>query len=400
MLPVRVKHISGDRWEVSLPSRKSALRGRPALRPRRTVHAPDEEAAREAGEEVLAREYAAYKAGTTMDLVDLVEYYLAHAEQAGIYSSETARDYLLVVLRYVEPYFAMDADRVLPVDIERLYGLLMAEAGTDGLGVSANTVRKLNTVLRATYAFLVREGIVASSPMNDVRLPRYERHRRRALTERELGKLESALGRAIAEEEDVFRRNCLFGAYIDLRIGARVAEVCAITRGDVSLSRGEVMIDEQVSERGGMHMKGPKTTAGRRAVAIGQGAVAAIRAHLEWQKGYLTEKQRESERTPLCTDFSGGFIRPSSMSSVFKGFCGELGIELADGESFHLLRHTNASQMLGKGVGLVAAQKRLGHARGSTTIDNYGHENEGENSAAADEIEESLRSARDEEGAW
>ena len=278
--------MAGDAWEVSLPARKSAVSGRPPVRPRRTVHAPDEEAAKRAGKKVLARDYAAYMRGLTLDLSDLALYYIDHADASGTYTCETAHEYGLMVKRYVAPNFARDADEVLPMDIESLYAFLKASGGRDGQGVSSNTVRKLHTILRAAYEFLVREGIVDASPMPAVRAPKYERVHRRALTERELARLVSMLEEEIERETNILRRNALFGALLDLKIGARVAEVCAITRADVNFARRRVLIDKQMSERGGLHVK-PKTKGNHgnpRAIDLGKETIAEIRTHLEWQR--------------------------------------------------------------------------------------------------------------------
>lgn len=401
-MEIKTKHITGDAWEVSLPYRVNAISSLPPLRPRRIVHAPDEASAIAAGEDVFAREYPAYLKGTTLELGELVYYYLEHAQKAGLYTPETAHDYKLIAKRYIDPNFAKQADEVLPVDIEELYAFLMKSGGENGQGVSANTVRKLHTILTHAFEFLVREGIVESTPMPAVHAPKYQKVRRRALTERELGKVVTKLEEAVAAETNIVRRNALFGALLDLKLGVRVAEMCAVTRGDINFIRNKITIDKQISERGGIHVKSKtKGNHGKpRSIKIGKKTIPEIKAHMEWQKSYLTKAQRDSERTPLCTNSKGGFMRPRVMSNIFKEFCLSIGVELTKGESFHLLRHTNASELLGKGSSLVDVQTRLGHARGSMTIDNYGHEVESESELSGDRIDEAIDEIREEELAW
>ena len=386
MIPVSARNIKGDTWEVSLPKRKSAIKQRAGIRPRRTVHASSEADAIEQGQEIFEREYIAYKMGVTMDLADLVVYFIDHAESEGAYTEDTAQDYRNIVLRYVTPNFAMEADRVASIDIEKLYAYLLAEGGRDGDGISPNTVNKLNTVLRAAYKFLVREGVVKASPMYEVNVASRVQPDKRALTEREFVKviegLEKELEAVPGDAEGIKRRNMLFGAYLDIHMGARVGEICAMTRGQVRFGEKTIRLDHSMSEKGGLHRKEPKTDSGRRTIAIDEGTWEMLRRHYEWQASYLTDDQRDSDSTPVCSTVDGGFIAPSDMSAAFKEFCATVGVALADGESFHVLRHTHATQLLSNKVNPREVQNRLGHSRIETTF-GYSHVMPGEDAATA-----------------
>ncbi|MBQ9001109.1 MAG: site-specific integrase [Eggerthellaceae bacterium] len=380
------KHRSGDTWEVSLPRAKSAVRHKDGIRPRRRVHAADAADALRQGEELFAREYASYKMGVTMNLADLAVYFIDHAEADGTYTPETARDYRGLVLRYIEPNFAKDADEVSAIDIERLYAHLLTGGGCKGAGISPNTVHKLNTVLRAAYAFIARENPAISNPMPSVELPARVHSDKRALTDREFVKvlegLESALAETPEDAAGINRRNMLFGAYLDIHTGARVGEICALTRGSIREIERAARLDHSMSEKGGLHRKEPKTKSGRRTVALDDSTWDMLRKHYEWQATYLTDEQRDSDGTPVCCTASGGFIAPSEMSAAFKGFCASVGVELADGESFHVLRHTHATQLLSNRVNPKEVQRRLGHSKIETTF-GYSHVMPGEDAATA-----------------
>ncbi|MBP5199880.1 MAG: tyrosine-type recombinase/integrase [Schwartzia sp.] len=41
--------------------------------------------------------------------------------------------------------------------------------------------------------------------------------------------------------------------------------------------------------------------------------------------------------------------------------------------NFHILRHTNATDLLAKGISIVEVARRLGHSRISHTLELYGH---------------------------
>ena len=397
MIPVSARHIEGDTWEVAMPRRKSAVKHKDGVRPRRLVHAADEAAAIEQGREIFEREYIAYKMGVTMDLADLAVYFIDHAEAEETYTAETAQDYRNMVLRYIKPNFAKDVDQVTAIDVERLYAFLLGEGGRNGDGINQNTIHKLNTVLRAAYAFFAREGVVKSNPMPEVELPPRAYPEKRALTEREFVKvldgLEAELRRVPDDAEGIKSRNMLFGAYLAIHMGARVGEICAITRGQIRAMEDAITLDHSMSERGGLHRKEPKTAAGRRTVALDAVPWAMLEAHYEWQAGYLTDAQRDSDGTPVCCTAQGGFIAPSDMSAAFKAFCASVGVELAEGESFHVLRHTHATQLLSNRVNPKEVQNRLGHSRIETTF-GYSHVMPGEDAATAADYGEIVARAR------
>ena len=59
----------------------------------------------------------------------------------------------------------------------------------------------------------------------------------------------------------------------------------------------------------------------------------------------------------------------------------------------HDLRHTAATLLMREDGGVVIAQRRLGHARPSTTLDLYGHALPGDQWVAAGRVQEALRKA-------
>ena len=388
-MDVRARQISDGLWEVSLPKRRSAVRGKDGVRPRRRVRAESEEDAIAKGAELFKGLDAAYLMGCTSALPDLMAAWIGHAEREGVYDAATADDYRLMAERYVAPYFAKAAADVTPIDVERFYAFLLESGGERGGGISAATVGKLNVVMRATFAFLAREGLVAANPMPSVRLPVKGQPAKRALSEREFSKVLSALEDGLSGEasgrREIERRNMLFGAYLDVFTGARVGEICAITRGRVSSSDRSVVIDRSLSTRGGLHLKQPKTAAGRRKVSLPTQAWSMLEEHYSFQATYLTDEQRDDDETPVCCTASGGFISPKRMSAFFKAFCSGVGVKLGAGEAFHVLRHTHATQLLSNGVNPKEVQSRLGHSRIETTF-GYSHVLPGEDAAAAEDF--------------
>jgi integrase len=289
-------------------------------------------------------------------------------------------------------------DKATPADIECLYAHLLARGGNDGHGISPNTIHKLNTVLRGSYAFITRENPAIVNPMPSVELPSKVAPVKRVLTETEFSKVIDALERELcetpADNAGIERRNKLFGVYFGVHTGARVGEVCAITRGDVRVIDRAVRIEHSLTTFGGLHRKEPKTPSGRRTVTLDDEAWGMLREHYAWQASYLSDRQRDAGGTPVCCKADGSFIAPAAMSAAFKELCKGVGVELKRGESYHILRHTHATLLLSNGVNPKEVQQRMGHSRVETTFI-YSHVLPGEDAAAAEKYGEIVAKTRE-----
>lgn len=395
-MEVRVRYLGSGRWEASLPPRRRAVPGMPPVRPRRIVEAADEAGARARGERVLAREYPAWRLAAGMDTAELVAASIEHRRRGGLLTDETAADYAALAERYIDPNFKMDADRVSAPDIEALYALLLDCGRADGAGVSAATLRKVHTVLAGAFDWMCHERIIGANPARGVHPPKAAHGAKRALSEGESAALLAALRAAIEgplpEDGGPEMRVCAFAAWTGWWLGVRVGEACAIRRRDVYFTRGRIEVCGSVSERGGLHRKLPKTAAGTRMVSPGGEYMASLAAFLAWQREeWFEEGFTPGEDTPLFCRPDGSLMRPSDVSAAFKEIAESAGVELAPGEAFHVLRHTNASYMLADGLNVEEARRRLGHARASTTLENYGHAMPGEDAAAGAAMEEITR---------
>jgi integrase len=61
---------------------------------------------------------------------------------------------------------------------------------------------------------------------------------------------------------------------------------------------------------------------------------------------------------------------PSTVSKRFTALAKSLGF---DGLTFHALRHTHASILIGQNVPITSVSKRLGHANSQITLSVYAH---------------------------
>jgi len=128
----------------------------------------------------------------------------------------------------------------------------------------------------------------------------------------------------------------------------------------------------------------PKSSKGKRQIALSPAAVIALRGHK--QKQELERLDCLMKGAPVVNDdlvFSnsdGSPLLPNSVTHAFIKTVRRLGLR---GVRFHDLRHTHASLMLKQGIHPKIVSERLGHATIGITLDTYSHVMPGLQQAAA-----------------
>jgi integrase len=152
--------------------------------------------------------------------------------------------------------------------------------------------------------------------------------------------------------------------------GLRKGELFALHWNAVNLDEGVLVVRSALEElSGGLKVKDPKTSAGRRVVALDAQAIKALRSRLKKAK----KEGFEPEDVPIVfANERGGYLRGSNFDRrVWYPIRKAAGIPATF--VFHDLRHTQASLMLAAGVDLKVIQKRLGHRDFATTANTYSH---------------------------
>jgi integrase len=219
----------------------------------------------------------------------------------------------------------------------------------------ATVVRIVRTMLRAA----VRDRLIASSPMDGIRLPRLDLPMVRPLSVDEVGKLLEAVPMK-------WRAAVALGAGCGLRSG----EVLGLAPESVDFLRRRVRVERQLialpPSLGGLQVGPPKTRTSRREVMLPSVVATELAVHME--------------RWPPITVELGSFIFSNRYRSpMARGRFSEMvataakSAGLPDGVRFHALRHHYASLLIGSGLSVKAVQSALGHANAAETLDTYGH---------------------------
>ncbi len=214
--------------------------------------------------------------------------------------------------------------------------------------------------LRTFYRFLVRRGVVTSTPIRNLALPKLPRRLPQFLTpdqtvallrapldelDRERQARTAEPGRAEAPAW-LFRRDAAMLETI-YSCGLRVSEVCGMRVEDVNWA------EQVVRVRG----KGRK----EREAPIGAPALEAIRAY--W--GTLATPPATGEPVFLARATGAEPVSPRVVQLRLKFYLERAGLD--PGLTPHKLRHSFATHLLDGGADLRSVQELLGHAHLATT---------------------------------
>ena len=212
------------------------------------------------------------------------------------------------------------------------------------------------SALRTFYRYLVRVGVVSTTPIRNLALPKLGRRLPRHLTPRQMTDLLDAPLKRLSstKAKSAGRPISIVARYRDVAIletiyscGLRISELCGLEAGDIDWSERIVRV------RG----KGKK----ERLVPIGEPALKSIETYwamlpqqpVGQANVFLAERRRPA---PLnaCR-----FARQLKKYLVIAG--------LDPAITPHTLRHSYATHLLDAGADLRAVQELLGHAHLATT---------------------------------
>jgi len=210
------------------------------------------------------------------------------------------------------------------------------------------------SALRTFYRFLMRRGVVESSPIKNLSLPKQEKRLPRFLTaDQIIALMEAPLLLKSAERKGPGRRPdpgvpLRDAAMIETiySCGLRISEVCGLRVGDIDFH------EQLVRVRG----KGKK----ERMAPIGAPALQAITRY--WQ---AVKTPPAEEEPAFLASGKRGPVNPIVFAPRFKKYLALAGLDPK--LTPHKLRHSFATHLLDNGADLRSVQELLGHAHLVTT---------------------------------
>lgn len=275
---------------------------------------------------------------------------------------------------------------------------------------------KLNQIMKAAML----DDLIVKNPCAGTVIPRPKGKERQALSLDEARRLLSLL---LSQEMDSHR----IGTLLLLDTGMRRGEMLGLRWGDVHFGDGYVRIDGQYAAD--KLVRDPKSSTGKRSVSLSPLALERLAAWRELQRTLLAEVDLEqASSTPIVhtlvdpqrntraktkDDEKGkrgpiaiAHMDPNCFSRWFREWCSDYGFgqfrEIThyierDGKMYargtkysgltpHMLRHTQATLLIGENVDIKTVSSRLGHSTVKLTLDTYAHAIAAKDQAAANTI--------------
>jgi integrase/recombinase XerC len=285
---------------------------------------------------------------------DLTTRYLEHVRVEKRLAARTVELYALD-LQKLKDYAAQ-----VPVELTRVQNTHVRRwvAQMHGGGRSGRGIALILSGWRGFYAWLGREALVASNPVQDVRSPKAPKPLPKALgvdDAVQLAAFRSAAQDPWLDARDAAMVELLYGS------GLRVGELTGLDVAASSAARG--WIDLQAREANVLG-KGSK----RRTVPVGGPTLAALQHWLTLRDEVLRQAAATADddaRRALFIGRNGTRLTAQSVWQRLKRRSLQAG--LATPVHPHMLRHSFASHVLQSSSDLRAVQELLGHANITTT---------------------------------
>lgn len=313
---------------------------------------------REAAELVLLKVRQQKRAGTYQPptdatVKDVVESYLRrvrHRVSSGTVSTYEQRARVHLIPRFGDI-------KVRSLTSEMVQGMV---DDLEDREYAPATIQGIVIVLHAALSRVRKQ--VGANVVDDVELPAIEPVRKATWSMAEVGKVLDAL-----------RGKVQWRAMYALMVssGMRPGEIVALRWDDVDLVRGVVHVRRTRTRDEGGKITIGTTTKGRRdrAVAIGPGAVEALRAHREDQDKRRGEASVWRAGSAVF-DSAKGSMSYSTWNEYHKEMVERVGVTPI---TLHGVRHTMATIMMEKNVHPKVVSEMLGHATVGMTLDIYSH---------------------------
>jgi integrase/recombinase XerC len=261
--------------------------------------------------------------------------YINYLEAERNASRYTVRNYTHDLLDFFSYLKDSEVTSLSEVDKQILRGYLsrLVQDGFAKVSIS----RKLSAI-RSFYRYLLREKLVATSPVAQTSSPKLDKRLPDFLTPVETVRLLEASD--LATPQGLRDRALMELLYAS---GLRVSELVSLDLGQINLNTGEIRV----------WGKGAK----ERVVLIGKPAALALNAYLSQGRPQLLGKKKNNA---LLINRDGGRLTGRSIQRTLTKYARLAGIKKRVHP--HMLRHTFATHLLDGGADLRVVQELLGHA--------------------------------------
>lgn len=295
-------------------------------------------------------------------------------------SPRTVEGYTTIIRQHLIPKLgSYRLTQLKPEHLQKYYSEMLNNGHCNGKGgLSNQTVRHHHMVLHKAIHTAMEWGLLSRNVADAVSPPRVQRSEMLIWDEDDIRHF---LGNA--KDTSYY---ALF--YLALSTGMRLSEILALRWVDVDLLLSQIYVNRSLHQLKDARfiIRPPKTTKGRRTIALPPSATSVLREH---QKNQNLERKMlgvslNDDSLVFC-QVDGKPLRPNTVSRAWTILAARSGLKVI---RFHDARHTHASLMLKQGVHPKIVQERLGHSNIAITLDTYSHVVPGLQEAAAKRFDE------------
>lgn len=227
--------------------------------------------------------------------------------------------------------------------------------------LSAGSIYNIHSDIRGALHLAVRNGHLAKSPADLVRLRRPRDHKE--IVPPTPAMISALLAWADARETLAWSELAL-AVRIAVTTGCRRGEVCGLRWDDIDTERSRISILRNVIDLGDgkVQVRSTKTRVQRHIAVPPQVVKSAVAHRAQWLPHAL------GTREPLLLGSSGDHISPKTLSNRFNVARSGAGVRFR----FHDLRHFAVSAWL-TSMPLHEVSRAIGHSNISTTAEVYAH---------------------------
>ena len=248
-------------------------------------------------------------------------------------------------------------------------------------GLSPQTIRHHHRLLSTIFNTACQWQVLKDNPASRVRPPKVPKADIASYDEEQT----AALLASLENEPLKFK----VAVMIALTTGCRRGELLALEWQDIDFDNCFITIDQsaQYIPGKGHITKDPKNETSKRTVPVPPSIMPLLKKYKAWQneeKLRLGEQWNPKDPGRLFTTWNGKPMFPDTLSSWFREFVERHNLPKM---TFHGLRHTAATLLIGKGVQDLTVSALLGHSDPGTTKRIYAKSLKSAERAAAEMME-------------
>jgi integrase len=283
----------------------------------------------------------------------------------GTVRPTTYASYTMHIEGHIVPALgSLQLSRLSAQAINAFYAQLLKDGRASGRGgLSPATVRRIHATLHRALKDAVRWSRLSVNPVDAADPPRGKADQR---------DLPAWSGQQLASFLAHVKDERLFALWRLLSMtGCRRGEALGLRWDDLDVEAATITFRRALVPLGAeVILSEPKTTRGRRTIALDPATLEALKAHAARQADEQSACDNWSETGYIFTSEDGQPLDPHRTSKAFERHLRQAALPRIP---LHGLRHTYATLALSSGVNPRIVSGRLGHSTVALTLDIYSH---------------------------